>query len=67
MNGTEELRWKISGIYQKRRIDRRWFISHLGEDYMKDKDVHHSWSNEGYCFILTKHEHGILHGAGNRC
>ena len=67
MNGTEEIRWKISGTYQKRKIDRKWFILHLGQTYMKDKDVHHSWLNGSYCFILTKHEHGKLHGTGNRC
>lgn len=67
MNGTEEIMWKISGIYQKRKIDRNWFTFHLGQTYMKDKDVHHSWMNGSYCFVLTKHEHGKLYGGGKRC
>jgi hypothetical protein len=64
---AEDIRWKLGNTYQKRRTDRRWFVLHLGEAFMKDNDVHHTWLKGGYCFILTKQEHGKLHGAGQRC
>ena len=64
---AEEIRWKMAGTYQKRRTDRRWFVLHLGEAFMKDNDVHHTWLKGSYCFILTKQEHGKLHGGGKRC
>jgi hypothetical protein len=65
--GSEEILWKISGTSQRRKMDRKWFVFHLGRSYMEDKDVHHSWLKGSYCFVLTKHEHGKLHGAGHIC